>query len=474
MKDVKKVLIVDDMQDVRWTLSKMLEHGCYHPLSASNGREALEKIEKAQPEAILLDIRMPEMDGIELLKEMKERQLDIPVIVLTAFGEVQTAVEAMRLGAYDYLVKPFDSNEVLLRVQRAVKEQELKEELDTLKSQLEERTTLSELVGSSDAIKKVFEQIRRVAATDFTVVLYGETGSGKELVAKAIHNLSPRKSKNFVVVDCGSIPESLLESELFGHEKGAFTGAHTTKEGQFELANEGTIFLDELGSFPIPMQSKLLRVLQERYIRRVGGKQNIKVDIRVIVACNEKLEDLLAQGRFRRDLYDRLNEFTIQIPPLRERKDDILLLARHFLELTNKELNKKVKGFSEAAVGHLLAYSWPGNVRELKNSVRRAVLMATSLIEPEHLFLPKNEDYHSHPSNGAEGLVQEGLPLKSIVKRVVQEVERKAILETLRQTRGNKRKAAKLLDIDYSTLHLKIKQHAIELFDDTEGIQRNE
>ncbi|HHT9132933.1 MAG TPA: sigma-54-dependent transcriptional regulator, partial [Candidatus Tripitaka californicus] len=319
MGEGKKVLIVDDVQDIHWVLSKVLEQGGYQPISASNGREALEKIEKTQPEAILLDIKMPEMDGIDLLKEMKERQWGIPVIILTAFGEIQGAVEAMRLGAHDYLTKPFDNQEVLLRVQRVLKERERQEELDTLKSQLEERITLSELIGYSDAIKKVFGQIRCVANTGFTVVLYGETGSGKELVARAIHNLSPRKDRNFVVVDCGSIPEPLLESELFGHEKGAFTGAYCTKEGQFELANKGTIFLDEIGNLPLLMQNKLLRVLQEKCIHRVGGKRDIKINIRVIVAGNERLEDLLTQNRFRRDLYHRLNEFTIEIPPLRER-----------------------------------------------------------------------------------------------------------------------------------------------------------
>ncbi|HHT9119670.1 MAG TPA: sigma-54-dependent transcriptional regulator [Candidatus Hypogeohydataceae bacterium YC41] len=460
----KKVLIVDDMQDIHWILSKVLEKEGYSPVSASNGKEAIEKIEKAHPEVVLLDIKMPEMDGMDLLKEMKKRQWDIPVIILTAFGEVRNAVEAMRLGAYDYLVKPFDNREVLLRVQRALKERELKEELNTLKSQLEEKTTLSELIGSSDAIKKVFEQIRCVANTGFTVVLYGETGSGKELVARAIHNLSHRRDKTFVVVDCGSIPEPLMESELFGHEKGAFTGAYTTKEGQFELANGGTIFLDEIGNLPLLMQNKLLRVLQEKCIRRVGGKQNIKIDIRVIVAGNERLEDLLTQGRFRTDLYHRLNEFTIDIPPLKERKEDIILLSKHFVELTNKELNKHVKGFTEEAVEHLLSYPWPGNVRELKNIIRRAVLLAETLIEPKHLLLPKNESYYPKSFIGVERLPREGFSLKEIVKHSVEDVERKTILETLQRTGGNKSKAARLLKIDYSTIHYKIKQYGIKLF----------
>jgi two-component system nitrogen regulation response regulator GlnG len=460
----KKVLIVDDMQDIHWVLSRVLEKGGYSPLSAGNGREALEKIEKSSPEAVLLDIKMPEMDGIDLLKEIRKRQWDMPVIILTAFGEIQGAVEAMRLGAYDYLVKPFDAQEVLLRLQKALKERELQEELIALKSQLRERGTLSELIGSSDATKKVFEQIRCVANTDFTVVLYGETGSGKELVARAIHNLSQRKDKNFIVVDCGSIPETLIESELFGHEKGAFTGAYATKEGQFELANGGAVFLDEIGNLPMLMQNKLLRVLQEKCIRRVGGKKDIKIDTRVIVAGNERLEDLLVQNRFRRDLYHRLNEFTIEIPPLRERKDDLLLLSQHFLELTNKELNKQVRGFSEEAVECLLSYSWPGNVRELKNVVRRAALLTADLIEPKHLLLPREEPFNTQALQRTEEFGKDGVPLRAAVKKAVEEVERKTILETLKRTGGNKSKAAKLLKIDYSTMHYKIKQYGIRLF----------
>ncbi len=470
MRMAQKVLIIDDMEDIHWVIGEMLKSEGYLPLSARNGREAIEKIEKTYPDAVLLDIRMPEMDGIELLKEFRKRRWRIPVIVLTAFGEIPGAVEAMKLGAYDYLVKPFENQEVLLRVQRALKERELQEELNTLKSQLDERATFSELMGSSDAMKKVFEQIRCVANTDFTVVLYGETGSGKELVAKAIHNLSPRRDKNFVVVDCGSIPEHLLESELFGHEKGAFTSAYTTKEGQFELAKGGTVLLDEIGNLPLLMQNKLLRVLQEKCIRRVGGKHDIKVDIRVIVAGNERLEDLLAQNRFRRDLYYRLNEFTIEIPSLEERKDDILLLSQHFLKLTNKELNKEIRGFTEAAVERLLSYSWPGNVRELKNVIRRAILLAADndSIEPKHLLLSKSETcYDQPPPSHGTRFDEEGCSLWEIVKKAVRDVESKTILETLKRVGGNKSKAAKLLKIDYSTLHYKIKQYGLRQFNGT-------
>ena len=467
MKEGKRVLIVDDKEDIHWILSKVLKQGGYTSLSAVNGREALEQMEKSHPHAVILDIKMPEMNGLDLLKEVKKKGLNIPIIILTAYGEIGGAVEAMKLGAYDYLTKPFENQEVLLRVQKAVGEHKLREEINTLRSQLEERATLFELMGTSKPIKKVIEQIKCVAGTNFAVIICGETGVGKELVARAIHNISPRKDKAFVTVDCGSIPEHLLESELFGHEKGAFTGAYVTKQGQFELANEGTIFLDEINNIPLSMQNKLLRTLQEKCVRHVGGKQDNKVDIRVIAASNEKLEDLLTQHRLRRDLYHRLNEFTIEIPPLRERKDDLLLLSQHFLKTTNRELSKGVKGFTEQAVECLLSYSWPGNVRELKNVVRRAVLLSDHLVEPKHLLIPQDHPDLIQPFNSGKELTANGLSLKTIGKRAVEAAERTAILGALKQTGGNKSKAAKLLGIDYSTLHYKIKQYGISRFNGT-------
>jgi two-component system nitrogen regulation response regulator GlnG len=458
------ILVVDDLKEIRWLLSNIMKQAGYTPVEAGTGEEALRAIGQQPPSAILLDLRMPGAEGMEVLKELKKQNLDIPVIIITAYGELRSAVEAVKLGAYDYLTKPFDNEDVLLTVKRAIEEHSMKEEIANLRTCLKETTSLAEILGTSDEIKRVFQQINCVAQTDFTVVLYGETGSGKELVARTIHRQSLRREGNFVVVDCGSIPETLLESELFGHEKGAFTGAHVTKEGQFELASGGTLLLDEIGNLPLSMQSKLLRVLQEKSIHRVGGKKDIKVDIRVIAAGNERLEDMVALGRFRRDLYHRLNEFTIEIPPLRKRKDDIVLLSKHFLDVTNKELNKTVKGFSEEALDLLLQYHWPGNVRELKNVIRRAVLLADDLVEARYLgvickggslLLPEVQPR----LNGSTEA--EAFSLKNITKKAMEEVERRLITQVLQRTGGNKSKAAKILRIDYATLHYKVKRYGL-------------
>lgn len=464
------ILVVDDIKEIRWLLSNIMKQAGYTSIEASTVKEAISAISQRLPDVILLDLRMPGGDGMEILKELKRQSLDIPVIIITAYGEVRSAVEAVKLGAYDYLTKPFDNDDVVITVRRALKEYNMKQEIVTLKSCLKENASLSELLGTSDEIKRVFQQITCVAQTNFTVVLYGETGSGKELVARTIHRQSLRKDGNFVVVDCGSIPETLLESELFGHEKGSFTGAYTTKEGQFELASGGTLFLDEIGNLPLSMQSKLLRVLQEKYIRRVGGKKDIKVDIRVIVAGNERLEDMVATGRFRRDFYHRLNEFAIEIPPLRKRKDDIVLLSKHFLDITNKELGKTVRGFSEEALDLLLRYHWPGNVRELKNVIRRAVLLADDLIEVRHLAVISKGSCTLLPESYSRlnGITEsENFSLKNVTKRAVEEVERRLITQALRCTGGNKSKASKILRIDYATLHYKIKQYGLRCLEFT-------
>lgn len=462
-----KVLVVDDLEEVRWLLCRILRQAGYQPLEASTAEEALEMVSREAPWAVLLDLKMPGPGGMEVLGQIKAQGKDIQVIIITAYGEVRSAVEAIKLGAYDYLAKPFDNEEVLITLKRALDERSMRQEITNLRSCLKEAVSLSELLGSSDEMKRVLQQINCVAQTNLTVVLYGETGSGKELVARAVHKQSPRRDHNFIVVDCGSIPETLIESELFGHEKGAFTGAYITKEGQFELASGGTLFLDEIGNLPSSMQSKLLRALQEKSIRRVGGKESIKVDIRVIVAGNERLEDLVEAGRFRRDLYHRLNEFSIEIPPLRKRKDDIILLSKHFLDSTNKELNKHVKGFTEETVELLLKYHWPGNIRELKNIIRRAVLLADNLIEAQHLstiFLNNNTTplltEKTKPWKNDMKKTSD-LSLKSLTKKAVQEVERSMIAEALRRTGGNKSKAARILKIDYTTMHYKVKQYGL-------------
>ncbi|HHT9125272.1 MAG TPA: sigma-54-dependent transcriptional regulator [Candidatus Brocadiia bacterium] len=467
-----KVLVVDDMKDMCWTVSNFLRQKGITAISTQDGKKTAEIISRESPDAVLLDLKMPVISGVDVLKQIKKANADIPVIILTAYGEIRSAVEAVKLGAYDYISKPFDNDEVLITLMRAINDRRQKREINHLRSQLEKIMPLPEFMGSSPQIEKVFEQVKCVAPTDFTVVLYGETGSGKELVARAIHNNSPRRNGNFVVIDCGSIPDTLIESELFGYEKGAFTGAETTKKGHFELASGGTLFLDEIGNLSKAMQSKLLHALQERRIRRVGGKDFIDIDIRVIVAGNEKLEDLVKSGHFRQDLYHRLNEFLIEIPPLRKRKADILFLCKRFIDTTNIELNKHVRGVSEAATELLYAYNWPGNVRELKNVIKRAVLLANELIEPQHLPTPVGCDSQTTAVKALHKEVDaiktgfnKDFSLREIVKKSINDIERKVIIEALIQTGGNKSKAAKILSIDYKTMYYKVKEYGITIKD---------
>lgn len=467
-----KVLIVDDMKEMCWTISNFLQQKGITALTTQDGNKATEIISRESPDAVLLDLKMPAISGVDVLKQVKKTNPDVPVIIITAYGEIKSAVEAVKLGAYDYIGKPFDNDEVLITLIRAINDRKQKQEISRLRSQLEKVMPLPEFMGSSLQIEKVFEQVKCVAPTDFTVVLYGETGSGKELVARAIHNNSPRRNGNFVVIDCGSIPDTLIESELFGYEKGAFTGAETTKKGHFELASGGTLFLDEIGNLSNAMQSKLLYALQERRIRRVGGKNFIDIDIRVIVAGNEKLEDLVKTRHFRQDLYHRLNEFLIEIPPLRKRKADIAFLCNRFINITNIELDKQVRGVSPSAMELFHAYDWPGNVRELKNVIKRAVLLADDLIGPEHLPSTVGCSHHTTITKALHKELtatkvgsNKDFTLREIVKRSVNDIERKVIIEALIQTGGNKSKAAKMLSIDYKTMYYKVKEYGITVKD---------
>jgi len=475
------VLVIDDEADMCDMISHVLSQAGYTTYLATNGNAGLELFHKKSPGVVILDLRMPEIDGMEVLRQIKTANHEVPVIIITAHGEVRSAVEAVKLGAYDFLNKPFDNEELILTVKKAVEERAMRQEIYILKTQLNLAMPLLEQVGSSAEIVKVNELVDRVAPTNFTVVVYGETGSGKELVARNVHNRSARKDKQFVVVDCGSIPETLIESELFGYEKGAFTGAEQKKLGQFEAASGGTLFLDEIGNLPRSMQGKLLRVLQERRVRRLGGHKEIEIDVRVVVAGNERLESLVESGRFRMDLYQRLNEFCIEIPPLRKRKDDIVFLCKKFLDSTNKELNKNVRGVSKEALEILLGYDWPGNVRELKNVIRRAVLLASENIEPQHLLIKTLEqkqmpyivseqtanvlyqkkddtfplDLYSH--------LTEGFSLHTIITECVENAEKHLITDVLLRTKGNKAQAAKILKIDYKTIYSKVKKYGIKI-----------
>jgi len=462
-----RVLIVDDEPDIANALARIVHREGLSPILAGDGTEALRLIRELEPEVLLTDFRMPGMDGMALMRKAKETAPELPVILLTGFADVRGAVAAIRAGAHDYLAKPFDHADVVRVVLRALNEHRLKLELKHLSGRVRHGTSLRETFGPSAAMAKLVSGIEQVAGSGFSVVIVGETGSGKEVVAQAIHRTSANSSGPFVPVDCGAIPEALLESELFGHERGAFTGADHAQAGKIESANGGTLFLDEMSNMTHMAQAKLLRVLQEKTLFRLGSTTPVHVDVRVLVACNRDLEELCRQGTFRADLYFRLSEFTLRIPPLRARKEDIIFLAKRFLDLTNVELGKCVRGFAASAVEQMLRYEWPGNVRQLRSVVRRAVLLSEDLISEEELGLDSRQGAWGESALVLEsaGPIEEheGLPLKEILHAAVSSVERRVIARTLKITGGNKSKAARLLQVDYKTLHLKVKEYGIAL-----------
>ncbi len=470
MSSDEKILVVDDLEDMRVLLSGILKKDGYKVTVADGGLNAVELFRKELSDAVIMDIKMPGVDGIEAMKRMKKIAPTVPIILMTAHGDVSTAVHAVKSGAYDYVTKPFDNEKVLIILKNALSELKLKREVNALRTNGKGETLLYELMGSSDEIKKVFNQVNRVAPTDFTVILYGETGSGKELIARAIHNQSSRRENKIVTIDCGALPETLLESELFGYEKGAFTGAEKRKEGYVELASGGTLFLDEIGNLSLQMQGKLLRAIEEKRIKRLGAKDDIEINVRIIVAGNKRLGELVEAGKFREDLFHRLNEFTIEIPALRNRRRDIIHLSRRFLNEINVELNKNVSGFSTSAIECLFNYKWPGNVRELKNVIRKAVLLCSdnAAIEADDLLIIKSKLKIDLPDSRKEQLIDteidnyDELSLKDIVKNNIRKVERYVITDVLKSTGGNKSKAARMLKIDYKTMHYKIKEYGIK------------
>src|SRR5436309_1634893 len=453
--------------------------------TADSAAAALERIAVQDYDAIVTDIKMPGMDGLALLAEIRTRRPDTPTLIITGHGENELVVRALRGGACDFIQKPIDRGYFVAALYRAmearvvrrrVKERQLALErhLGELEAIVEERTRerrqtakvrespLSLLQGSSGPMEQVVQQIKLVADSPLTVLVQGETGTGKELVARAIHQLSARRDKPFVAVDCGAIPDTLIESELFGYEKGAFTGAHERKEGQFQLAGGGTLFLDEIVNLPLPTQAKLLRALQQRQVQPLGSKRPVPVEVRFIAASNVPLEREVRAGRFRQDAYYRLNEFAITLPPLRER-DNILQLANRFLAEASTELDRPCRSISEAAAQVFVRYQWPGNVRELRNVIRRASLLAADVIEPEHLsVLPVDP-----PCGLLSGDARPGEPapagssLKELAEAATVDAEGRAIRTALQATRGNKSEAARLLRVDYKTLHLKMKQYGI-------------
>ena len=463
-----RILIAEDDGEMAQLLACLLHREGLTPLLAKDGIEALQLVRAGDPDVLLADLRMPGMDGMELMRKAKDLDPELPVILLTGYAEVRGAVEALRAGAHDYLAKPFEHRQVIRVVLRALNERRLKLQLKHLADHVHQALSPRETFGPSEAVGRVISAIERVANSNFSVLIVGETGSGKEVVARAIHQASGRARQAFIPVDCGAIPEMLFESELFGHERGAFTGADRQTIGKIEAAHGGTLFLDEISNMPLGSQAKLLRVLQEKTLYRVGGAKPIHVDVRMLAASGQDLEGLCDGGSFRPDLYFRLNEYTILVPPLRGRREDISYLAKRFLDIANIELSKSIKGFSPPAVEMMLAYDWPGNVRQLRSAVRRAVLMAEEVVTEEHLGLrPKAcellaEDDLVARSSARVRLVGD-LALRDIVRSSTVHVERVAITHALRKTGGNKSKAARLLQVDYKTLHSKVKEYGIQI-----------
>ncbi len=441
--ELKKILVVDDEAPLREILQRGLtQMGGYWVEVAQNGQEAIEKVEKEIFDLILTDLMMPEMDGMELLKILKGTRPEIPVIMMTAYGSIDTAVEAMKIGANDYITKPVDLRDLLLRISKVHQENLLLQENRLLRMEVRKKFQFSKIIGKSRKMQEIFTLIEKVAPSNSTVIIYGGSGTGKELVAKAIHYNSPRADRPFIPFNCSAIPETLVESELFGHMKGAFTGAVQTKKGLFEEANGGTLFLDEIATVLPSVQVKLLRVLQEKEVMKIGSTDRTKIDVRMIAATNEDLEANMKKGKFREDLFYRLHVFPIFLPDLRDRKEDIPLLAYHFLDLYAKEARKEIKGISKEAMDLLLDYAWPGNVRELENAIERAVIMAEGeLITPQDLPRDLVE--------GSSFLIRRGAK----ERKSLDQIKAEYILQILKETNGNKKMAAEILKVNPRTLY---------------------
>ena len=451
----ERILLVDDEPHVLELLSVALEDEGYRILEENNGKEALTQLKKEQPQVVLLDIRMPDMDGVEVLRQIKEINKATSVIMITAYGAMETVVEATKLGAYDYLTKPLDLEKVKVLIRRALEAQKLAQEVTSLKSNLEEKYKLENIVGKHPKMFEVYKMIARVMDNKATVLILGETGTGKEVVARAIHFNGVLKGGSFIAIDCASLPQDLLESELFGHEKGAFTGAVAQKMGKFELADKGTLFLDEIGNLTGATQVKLLRFLQERKIERVGGTKPIELDVRIIAATNLDLEKAVQEGSFREDLYYRLNVITMPLPPLRERRDDIPLLVEHFLQKFKSESKGKVKYVPPETMGLLMRYHWPGNVRELENVIERAIVIGKT----EAILV---EDLPSRIQKVASESGLEISPEKVPFEQRVGNFEKKLIVDALEKANWVQTKAAELLGTSRSIMKYKMKKYGIK------------
>jgi two-component system, NtrC family, nitrogen regulation response regulator GlnG len=467
-----RILIADDEDSLRWVLEKGLRGAGYEVMSVGDGESAIRAFEAEAFDLVFLDIRMPGVDGLTVLDAIREARPDASVVVMTAHGTMDTAVQAMQRGAYDYLAKPFDLDAVLLLAERALAASRLTQEVARLRTGLKEVWEFGALIGRHPRMQEVYKTIGRVASSDVTVLLRGESGTGKELVARAIHHYSRRAGRPFIAVSAAAIPSTLLESELFGHERGAFTDAKERRLGKLELAHGGTLFLDEIGDMPVDLQTKLLRALQERTIERVGGQEWIRIDVRVLAATNRDLEALMKEGKFREDLYYRLNVVTLHLPPLRERRRDVPLLVEHFLAKHAAELGERA--VAPEALDRLVGYDWPGNVRELENVVQRAMVMATAgVILPEHLPIgPVSAAASVAVDATLEDIIEQKLvqcvsglreqASANLYDLIVGLVEKPLLRAVLRETRGNQVRAAQILGINRNTLRKKLNEHRID------------
>jgi DNA-binding NtrC family response regulator len=456
------VLLVEDKDSLRTMLRHALEAHGHVVLEARDQPEAVRQLEQARPAVVLTDLKLPDGDGFGVLRAAKDLDPELQVVVMTAYGSIQDAVTAMREGAMDFLAKPVDPDHLLLMVERAIAQRRMVTEYILLKEEMAARRGAPRIIGEDGKLRHVLQQLHRAAATDTTVLLEGESGTGKELFARALHALSPRADGPFVAINCAAIPDNLLETELFGHEKGAFTGAATRKPGRFEVAHRGTLFLDEIGELPLALQAKILRALEERRFERVGGTQSLHVDVRVVAATNRNLKQRVAERQFREDLYFRLSVFPIQIPPLRERTNDVVILARSFVDRFCRDLNKKTITLSPAALDELQAYPWPGNVRELQNCIERAVILCEGdAIHPRHLNLSFRQQAAVQPPVSPWEQIDLGGTMGEALRRVTAQVEHRKLEQTLRDVGGNKVRAAETLQITYKTLLQKMKEYGI-------------
>lgn len=449
---MQRILIIDDEKNMRWVLERGLKSLGYQIQTAANGEEGIEAARTTEPDLVVLDLKMPGMDGMQTLKKLKEMYDQLPIVMITAHGTMETAIEAMKCGAADYIIKPFDIEEMKMIIRKTLAVQDLVKEVGFLRSELNCKYNAQSIIGQSPLMQRVFDMVERVADSSATVLVYGESGTGKELVARAIHVNSSRRDKPYIQINCAALPETLLESELFGHEKGAFTGAIARRAGRFELAHQGTLFLDEIGEISQAMQAKLLRVLQEKTFERVGGVETLKVDVRIVAATNRNLQAAIETGAFREDLYYRLNVIPIKLPSLRERKEDIPLLVNHFL--TKLDVKGRIRETSPEAMQALINYSWPGNVRELENVMERAIIIAhgdTITIDqvPNDLCVKVQQVNQTIISD----IPDEGISLE--------EVEKMLIIQALSKEGGNQTKAAQLLKISRHTLLYRMEKYGL-------------